>query len=76
MLSADLRSALVCRSSSFDAAHHRDVLLRAGEHPNIVSERLGHSQVAVTLNTYSDVLPTMHREAAGKIDAALAGVIG
>ena len=40
-------------------------------HPKIVQERLGHSQISVTLDTYSHCLPTMQREAAGKLDALL-----
>jgi hypothetical protein len=35
-------------------------------------ETLGHSQVSLTLNTYSHVLPTLQREAAARMDAALA----
>ena len=35
-----------------------------GVHPNVVSDMLGHTTVANTLDTYSHVTPTMHREAA------------
>ena len=35
------------------------LLLSAGVHPKVVQERLGHSQISVTLDTYSHVLPTM-----------------
>lgn len=45
------------------------LLLAQGVHPKIVSERLGHSQVGITLDTYSHVLPTMQREAADRLDA-------
>lgn len=44
------------------------LLLLAGVHPKVVSERLGHSRVEITLNTYSHVLPTMQKEAADKLD--------
>ena len=44
------------------------LLLSAGVHPKIVQERLGHSQISVTLDTYSHVLPTMQLEAAGKLN--------
>jgi integrase len=37
-------------------------------HPKIVQERLGHSQISLTLDTYSHVLPSMQKEAAGKLD--------
>jgi hypothetical protein len=40
-------------------------------HPKVVLERLGHSQISVTLDTYSHVLPTMQVEAAGKFDSLL-----
>jgi integrase len=36
----------------------------------VVSELLGHSQVGVTLDLYSHVTPTMHREAVGAFDDA------
>jgi len=45
------------------------LLLSEGVHPKIVQERLGHSQISVTLDTYSHVLPTMQRDAASKLDA-------
>lgn len=45
--------------------------LRAGVHPRIVSERLGHASVRITLDTYSHVLPDMQRDAADALDAML-----
>ena len=47
------------------------LLLQQGVHPKIVQERLGHSQISLTLDTYSHVLPTMQQEAADKMDAIL-----
>jgi integrase len=44
------------------------LLLSAGVHPKVVQERLGHSQISVTLDTYSHVLPTKQLEAAGRLD--------
>ncbi|HUY32879.1 MAG TPA: site-specific integrase [Pirellulales bacterium] len=44
------------------------LLLGEGIHPKIVQERLGHSQISITLDTYSHVLPTMQRDAADKLD--------
>ena len=43
---------------------HATMLLKQGVHPKIVSERLGHSKVAFTLDRYSHVLPGL-QEAAG-----------
>jgi integrase len=47
------------------------LLLSAGVHPKVVQERLGHSQISVTLDIYSHVLPTLQLEAAGKLDQIL-----
>jgi len=41
--------------------------------PKIVSERLGHANIGITLDTYSHVLPTMQKQAADAIGAALFG---
>jgi integrase len=43
---------------------HATLLMGANVHPEIVSERLGHSNIGITLNTYSHVTPGMDREAA------------
>ena len=43
-------------------------MLSQGVHPKIVQERLGHSTISMTLDTYSHVLPTMQKEAAEKLD--------
>jgi integrase len=51
---------------------HATLLLCANVHPKIVSERLGHATVGITLDTYSHVLPNLQEEAARKIDALLA----
>jgi integrase len=44
------------------------LLLAQGVHPKVVQERLGHSQISLTLDTYSHVLPGLQREAANKLD--------
>ena len=43
--------------------------LSAGIHPKVVSERLGHASVTITLDTYSHVVPSLQEEAAAKIGA-------
>ena len=48
------------------------LLLGRGVHPKIVSEMLGHSQIAITLDLYSHVTPTMQREATAAMDAIVA----
>jgi integrase len=50
---------------------HATQLLKAGVHPKVVSERLGHASSGITLDTYSHVMPGMQEEAAEKIDAGL-----
>jgi integrase len=53
-----------------DARHTAaTLLLSKGVHPKVVSEMLGHSTVAITLDTYSHLTPTMHREAARVMDS-------
>lgn len=47
------------------------LLLGQGLHPKIVSEMLGHSTIAITLDLYSHITPTMQREAASVMDAIL-----
>jgi integrase len=55
-----------------DLRHTAATLLMAeGVHPKVVQERLGHSSIGLTLDTYSHVLPSMQNEAADKLDAAL-----
>ena len=49
------------------------LMLSEGVHPKVVQEALGHSQISITLDTYSHVLPTMQREAADRLDALLGG---
>ncbi len=46
---------------------HATALLRAGVHPKVVQERLGHSSISVTMDIYSSVLPGMQREAVEKL---------
>jgi len=50
---------------------HATLMLRQGVHPKIVSERLGHSSVAITLDTYSHVLPGLQAAAALRFDEGL-----
>jgi integrase len=49
------------------------LLLSRGVHAKIVQELLGHSQISLTLDTYSHVLPSMQEEAAQVMEALLAG---
>jgi integrase len=49
------------------------LLLTSGVHPKVVSEILGHATIGITLDTYSHVLPAMHREAVGAMSSLLSG---
>jgi len=52
-----------------DARHtHASLMLKAGIHPKIVQERLGHSTISVTLDTYSHVAPGLQEAAAKHFD--------
>ena len=44
------------------------LLLAANENPKVVSERLGHANISLTLDTYSHVLPSMQQAASEKLE--------
>jgi len=50
---------------------HATLMLKAGINPKIVSERLGHASIHITLDTYSHVLPGMQEEAVQKLEEML-----
>lgn len=50
---------------------HATLMLQKGIHPKIVSERLGHSSIAITLDTYSHVLPGLQEAAARRFEEGL-----
>jgi integrase len=47
------------------------ILLMLGENPKTVADRLGHSSVVMTLDTYSHVLPHIQENATAKLDNVL-----
>jgi integrase len=49
------------------------MLLGLDIHPKVVQEMLGHSQIGMTMDIYSHVLPTMQAEAVSKLNAILQG---
>lgn len=49
------------------------LLLVAGENPKVVQERLGHSSITQTLDTYSHVLSTLQKGAADKLEGLVYG---
>jgi integrase len=52
---------------------HATLYLRAGVHPKIVSERLGHATVSITLDVYPHALPTLQRAAAAQVATLIYG---
>lgn len=58
--SAIRRAGLDEKTRMYDLRHTpATFLLLAGVHPKVVSERLGHSSISITLDVYSHVLPNM-----------------
>ena len=55
-----------------DARHtHASLMLKQGIHPKVVQERLGHSTISITLDTYSHVAPGLQDAAAKRFDEVL-----
>ena len=50
---------------------HATLLLAQGVNPKVVQERLGHSQISMTLDTYSHVVPSIQLDAARRFDDVL-----
>jgi len=50
---------------------HASVLLAAGIHIKVVSERLGHSSAGFTMDVYQHLMPGMQEQAAAAIDREL-----
>ncbi|SFB62745.1 AP2-like DNA-binding integrase domain-containing protein [Cohnella sp. OV330] len=53
---------------------HATILLKRGVHPKIVQERLGHSSITVTLDTYSHVLPNLQASVLRSLGPSILGV--
>jgi len=51
---------------------HATLLLQAGVPIKVISERLGHSTIAMTMDVYAHVLPAMDRDAADRFGDLLA----
>jgi integrase len=68
-----LRGAGLPRQRFHDLRHAcASLLLAQGVPARVVMETLGHSQISLTLNTYSHVTPALGREAAERMDEVLA----
>ena len=58
---------------SFHALRHTaaSLALAAGVNPKVVQEMLGHCSIALTLDSYSHVTPSLGRDAANRLNAVL-----
>jgi len=69
-----VRSLALPRIRLHDLRHtHATLALRAGVHPRVVQERLGHANVSITLDTYSHVDIQMQAAAAARVSALVSG---
>ena len=50
---------------------HASLMLRTGASPKVISERLGHSSIAITMDIYSHVMPGLQEEAAIRFEETL-----
>lgn len=65
----DVKQAKLPHIRFHDMRHsHATLLLSKGLNVKVISERLGHSKIAVTLDTYSHVLPSMQYEVAEALE--------
>jgi integrase len=67
-----LKKAGISRCRFHDLRHTcATLLLQDNVHPKVVSERLGHATIQITLDTYSHLLPTMQERAVEALSAVL-----
>lgn len=52
---------------------HASMLLQKKVHPKVVSERLGHSSISITMDTYSHLMPNIQAEAIEGLDDIING---
>jgi len=65
----DIQRSGLPRIRFHDMRHtHATLLIQQNVNVKVVSERLGHSKISMTLDTYSHVLPSMQQEAADKVN--------
>jgi integrase len=67
-----VKQSLLPQIRLHDLRHtHATLALQAAIHPKVVSERLGHATISITLDTYSHAIPAIQEEAA----ALIAGLV-
>ena len=71
---ARVRDAGLPKIRLHDLRHtYATLALQAGVHPKVVQERLGHSSISVTLDTYSHAIPAIESEAAERVASLILG---
>jgi integrase len=71
-----LSKADIRKITFHDLRHtHASLLLKQNVHPKIVSERLGHSSIKLTLDIYSHLMPNMQKEAADNLAHLVLGYV-
>ncbi|PKB67013.1 MAG: hypothetical protein BZY81_05565 [SAR202 cluster bacterium Io17-Chloro-G4] len=50
---------------------HASLMLLTGADPKLISERLGHSSIAITMDIYAHILPGLQEEAAIRFEEVL-----
>ncbi|MCJ7707231.1 MAG: site-specific integrase, partial [Anaerolineales bacterium] len=72
--------ALLARTGLPDIRFHdlrhtcATLMLQGGTHPKIAAERLGHSDISITLRTYSHIMPGLQQEAAEALDRLVGAI--
>ncbi|WP_375337791.1 site-specific integrase [Bacillus cereus group sp. BfR-BA-01319] len=70
----EIKNAAVKKFKIHDLRHtHATLLLKQGVNPKIISERLGHTHISLTLRIYSHVLPNMQEEAVKNFGKSIFG---
>lgn len=82
---AQRQNACVFRTTSLQAEGHETPTVQLSGNswdrgpendPRTIIKTLGHSQISLTLNTYSHVLPALRADAAAKFDGDPEAVVG
>ena len=66
---------LISDPAARSAPHLGTLALSAGEHPKVVQERLGHANVSITLDVYSQVSEGLHSDAASRVVKIIFGPV-
>jgi integrase len=72
MWTSSLKKTGAPKITFHDLRHtHASLLIKQGVHIKVISERLGHSSVSITMDTYGHLMPNMQEDAAKGLDALI-----